>query len=100
LSSLVFLWKGMLYKQEPVIDFQWNYIFCGHLLLEGNCLAISILLSRDEMDQIPYTCFMLDNSTYLILTLNINIYYNRCVTTYVITSCTLIVPCLIPVYVL
>jgi hypothetical protein len=22
LSSLVFLWKGMLYKQEPVIDFQ------------------------------------------------------------------------------
>ena len=42
---------------------------------------------------------MLDNSTYIILTLNNNIYYIRCVSTDVITCCTLIVPCLIPVYV-
>ena len=43
---------------------------------------------------------MIDNSMYLKLTLNNSIYYNRCFTTDVITRCTLIVPCLIPVYVL
>ena len=35
---------------------------------------------------------MLDNSTYIILTLNNNIYYKRGLTTDVITSCTVIVP--------
>ena len=40
---------------------------------------------------------MLDNSVYQIHTLNNNIYYHRSAATDVITSCTLIAPCLIPV---
>ena len=93
-------------KDVPFPAFQTHGVSKVVPSKERRALHTDIAVGLYIMGQIIYNVFrysmylMVDNNTYQILTLNIYIYYNICITTDVITSCTLIVPCLVPVYVL